>query len=43
MCIAPSGGPLFSRKTRGHSLEVRFFESDGKGVCGLGGDVGKGR
>ena len=24
MCIAPSGGPLYSRKTPGHSLEVCF-------------------
>ena len=24
MCVAPSGGLLFSRKTHGHSLEVRF-------------------
>ena len=43
MYIAPSGGPLFSRKTRDHSLEVRSFERDAKGVCGLGGDVRKGR
>ena len=43
MCIAPTGGPVFSRKTRSHSLEVRSFERDGKGVFGLGGDVRKGR
>ena len=30
MKIARSGGPLFSRKIRGHSLEVRSFERDGK-------------
>ena len=43
MCIAPSGRPLFSRKNPGHSLEVRSFERDGKGVYGLSGDVRKGR
>ena len=27
MCVAPSGGLLFSRKTHGHSLEAHFFVS----------------
>ena len=41
MCIAPSSGTLFSRKTRGHSLEVRSFERDGRGVVGWVGMLGR--